>query len=63
MGVILSLLFFGLWVWSLVALDDVRRSQRETVATLARIAAQLERLDRTSAMDSDAVERTEPQSA
>ena len=62
MGFIFSLLFFGLWVWSLVALDDVRRSQRETAATLARLVAQLDRLDRTSATDPAAVESTEPRS-
>ena len=60
MGAMLFLLFFGLWVWSLVALDDVRRSQRETAATLARLVAQLERLDRTGAIGPDAVESTEP---
>lgn len=31
-----------------MALDDIRRSQRETAATLARLASQLERLERTN---------------
>lgn len=46
---IISVLFMVLWVWALMALDDIRRSQRETAATLARLASQLERLERTNA--------------